>query len=173
MDERNRNISDENLAENVESLNVLADLHTRFYAEQDAVLSLIRSPEEQQKIYSERIVLLSQIQLERKVAETGAKFSMAAIQVGLLERLSGAASCGNRYLNDYCDDIELNGEYNKSHFLSKHFFINILSWTCRNPSDTTRQESLAMGFMKLSQMLSDIIKQFKAASEVRPDRGKL
>ena len=87
----------ETSAQNVKTTNILADINSRFYAEQDAVLTSIRSEEEQQRSLAERMVLLSQIHLETKVVSSAASFESAALLCGLMERIQTIGLFGERY----------------------------------------------------------------------------
>ena len=82
---------DEIPASQVKSTNLLADLLQRFYAEQDHLIGLLRSPDFKSRSERERQVPLVMLKIEKAKAEKEFEcFDMAAPKVGLTERVQEA-----------------------------------------------------------------------------------
>ena len=78
-------------ASQVKSTNFLADLLQRFYAEQDHLIGLLRSPGFKSRSERERQVPLVMLKIEKAKAEKEFEcFDMAAPKVGLTERVQEA-----------------------------------------------------------------------------------
>ena len=81
---------DEVPTEEVKTTNLLADLLQRFYVEQDALIGWIRSPDHKVKGQVEQQLPLVMVQLENLYTAHEEDFEVAALAVGLVERIMAA-----------------------------------------------------------------------------------
>ncbi len=78
---------DEVVAIQVKSINTLADLVQRYYAEEDALIGWLRSPEVKAMDERHKQLHLVLLKCETRRVESEEGFDLAALSVGLRERI--------------------------------------------------------------------------------------